>query len=100
MKDCKTSAPQSSVRRDGSPYDGKSNAELSQDELAIWVETRLGLKDVNRKPLRASPKSLKDAAKILSENSKQSVDVCESALKNSLLAFSLSEKTRGYRRWR
>jgi hypothetical protein len=80
----------------GSPYDGKSNVEISQDELAIWVETRLGLRDVNRKPLRASPTSLKGAAKILSEDSKQSVDACESALKNSLLAFSLSEKTRGY----
>jgi hypothetical protein len=32
----------------------------------------------------------------LSEDLKQSVDVCESALKNSLLAFSLSEKNRGY----
>jgi hypothetical protein len=38
-----------------SPYDGKSNAEISQDDLSIWVETRLGLKEVNRKPLRASP---------------------------------------------
>ncbi|MFZ1988477.1 MAG: DEAD/DEAH box helicase, partial [Alphaproteobacteria bacterium] len=77
------------------PYEGKSNSEIAQDALAIWVETRLGLKEVNRKPLRASPKSLKDAAKILSDDSKQSVDVCEAALKNSLLAFSLSEKMRG-----
>jgi len=80
----------------GSPYDGKSNAEIAQDALAIWVETRLGLKEVNRKPLRASPKSLKDAAKILSEDSAQSLDVCERALRNSLLAFSLPEKDRGY----
>lgn len=81
---------------DGSPYDGKSNLEIAQDALAIWVETRLGLKEVNRKPLRASPKSLKDAAKILSDDSAQSLDVCERALKNSLLAFSLPEKNRGY----
>jgi Lhr-like helicase len=81
---------------DGSPYDYKSNAEISQDPLAIWVETRLGLKEVNRKPVRASPKSLKDAAKILSDESAQSLDICERALKTSLLAFSLSEKNRGY----
>src|SRR5208337_4385767 len=81
---------------DGSPYDHKSNAQISQDPLAIWVETRLGLKEVNRKPVRASPKSLKDAAKILSDESGQSLDVCERALKSSLLAFSLSEKSRGY----
>jgi hypothetical protein len=81
---------------DGSPYDGKSNAEIAQDALAIWVETRLGLADVGRKPKRASPKSLKDAAKKLSEESGQSLDVCERALENSLLAFSLPEKLRGY----
>jgi hypothetical protein len=46
--------------------------------------------------LRASPKSLKDAAKILSEDSSQNFATCETALKNSLLAFSLSEKNRGY----
>lgn len=81
---------------DGSPYDGKSNAEIAQDALAIWVETRLGLEDVGRKPKRASPKSLKDAAKKLAEESGQSLDVCERALENSLLAFSLPEKLRGY----
>lgn len=81
---------------DGSPYQGKSNADIAQDALAIWVETRLGLKEVNLKPLRASPRSLKDAAKILSDDSAQSLDVCERALKNSLLAFSLAEKDRGY----
>ena len=80
----------------GAPYDGKSNAEIAKDALAIWVETRLGLKDVNHKPKRASPRSLKDAAKVLSEDSGQGLDVCENALKNSLLAFSLSEKDRGY----
>ena len=80
---------------DGSPYDGKSNADIAQDALAIWVETRLGLKEVNLKPLRASPRSLEDAAKMLSDDSAQSLDVCERALKNSLLAFSLAEKDRG-----
>lgn len=81
---------------DDSAYEGKSNAEISRDVLAIWVETRLGLREVNRKPFRASPKSLKDAAKLLSEESAQGVDICERALKNSLLAFSLPEKHRGY----
>jgi hypothetical protein len=80
----------------GSPYEGKSNAEIVQDDLAIWVETRLGLKDVHRKPGRASPRSLKDAANILSIESGQPEQICEQALRNFLLAFSLSEKLRGY----
>ena len=80
----------------GSPYEGKSNAEIAQDDLAIWVETRLGLKDVHLKPGRASPRSLKDAANILSIESGQPSQVCEQALRNCLLAFSLSEKLRGY----
>ena len=65
------------------------------DALAIWVETRLGLKEVNRKPLRASPKSLKEAAALLHDECGQSLSVCEAALKNCLLAFSLSERARG-----
>lgn len=81
---------------DGAFYHGKSNAEIAQDALAIWVETRLGLKEVNRKPLRAGPRSLKDAAGVLSQDSAQGLDVCERALKNALLAFSLPERDRGY----
>lgn len=80
----------------GSPYEGKSNAAIAQDDLAIWVETRLGLKDVHRKPGRTGPRSLKDAANILSIESGQPDQVCEQALRNCLLAFSLSEKLRGY----
>ena len=80
----------------GSPYDGKSNAQIAKDSLAIWVETRLGLEEVDRKPKRAKPLSLKNAAIKLSEESSQSLDVCERALKNSLLAFSLPEKQRGF----
>ena len=77
------------------PYDGKSNEEIALDALAIWVETRLGLKEVNRKPLRASPKSLKEAAALLHDECGQSLSICEAALKNCLLAFSLSEGARG-----
>ena len=86
-----------SVRRaaEETPYDGKSNEEIALDALAIWVETRLGLKEVNRKPLRASPKSLKEAAALLHDECGQSLSVCEAALKNCLLAFSLSEGARG-----
>ena len=80
----------------GSPYDGKSNAQIAKDSLAIWVETRLGLEEVDRKPKRAKPLSLKNAAIKLSEESSQGLDVCERALKNSLLAFSLPEKQRGF----
>ena len=46
-----------SVRRaaDETPYDGKSNEEIALDALAIWVETRLGLREVNRKPASCEP---------------------------------------------
>ena len=65
-----------SVRRaaEETPYDGRSNEEIASDALAIWVETRLGLKEVNRKPLRASPKSLKEAAALRPDRSRSPRD--------------------------
>ena len=50
----------------GAPYDGKTNAEIGGDALAIWVETRLGLKSLDSKPERASPLSISAAAERLS----------------------------------
>ncbi|MBP2277013.1 DEAD/DEAH box helicase [Sphingomonas sp. PL20] len=78
------------------PYEGKSNGEIARDDLAIWVETRLGLRDVDQKPRRARSLSLKTAAVLLSGESSEAVETCELALKNALLAFSLPEKLRGY----
>ena len=66
-KDCKTSARPLSVRQTAPLMTANPTLRSLKTPLAIWVETRLGLKEVNRKPLRASPKSLKDAAKILSD---------------------------------
>ncbi len=51
----------------GKAYDGKSNAEVADDPLAIWVETRLGLSSLDSKPIRATPLSSVDAAKLLSQ---------------------------------
>ncbi len=75
-------------------YEGMSNAAIARDPLAIWVETRLGLKCVESKPRRASPQSLKEAAETLAKDSGVALEVCEKSLKSALLAFSLSEKER------
>lgn len=77
------------------PYAGQANAAIAQDALAIWVETRLGLKSLNSKPERASPLSINDAAQRLADEAKRPVELCKEALKRALLAFSLPEKDRG-----
>lgn len=79
----------------GDPYAGKPNAAIAKDALAIWVETRLGLKSPNGKPERASPLSINDASQRLADESKRPLDHCAEALKRALLAFSLPEKDRG-----
>jgi len=79
----------------GTAYAGKSNADIAQDALAIWVETRLGLKSLDSKPERASPLSIDDAARRLADEARRPLDRCVEALKHALLAFSLSEKDRG-----
>ncbi|QEX18090.1 DEAD/DEAH box helicase [Hypericibacter terrae] len=86
-----------SVKRvaQGDRYLGQSNESLKQDPLAIWVETRLGLRDLHRKPLRAHPMPLSDAAARLQKDSGALAKDCEAALKNALLAFSLTERDRG-----
>ena len=79
----------------GSPYLGLRNAELADDPLAIWIETRLGLANVDSKPIRARPRSLEEAAKALQEESGRPLDQARAALKSALLALSLREKDRG-----
>lgn len=79
----------------GNAYGKKSNAEVAQDALAIWVETRLGLKSLDSKPERASPLSISSAAERLSVEAKRPVEAAAEALKNALLAFSIPEKQRG-----
>ena len=79
----------------GNPYDGRSNASIACDDLAIWVETRLGLRYQDSKPVRATPLSITEAAALLSSESKRPETLCAAALKHALLAFSLPENERG-----
>lgn len=85
------------VRRAGSAdaYGGQTNAALAADPLATWVETRIGLKNVDRKPERATPTSLIDARRLLAADSGLAEEDCERPLKNALLEFSKSERDRG-----
>lgn len=64
------------------------------DELAIWIETRLGLRYDDSKPVRAKPQSIKEASHRLAEEAGRDEEKCATALKAALLAFSLSEKNR------
>lgn len=79
----------------GESYSGKTNADLGQDPLAIWVETRLGLKHVDHKPQRAEPQSLEAASTALVVDCGLPLETCRTALRQALLAFSLPEKERG-----
>ena len=78
----------------GNVGQGISNSTLAQDDLAVWIETRLGLKNVDHKPERASPRSLQDAAKALADNCGLSEENCAAALRNALIAFSTPEHQR------
>lgn len=80
---------------DAASFIGKSNAALAADPLAIWVETRIGLKNVERKPERGRPVSVADAADLLSKESGVAAEDCRQALRQALLAYSRSEKERG-----
>ena len=55
---------------------GKRNSEFFNDPLAIWVETRIGLKNVETKPERANPIALEEAAALLSDESGADLDTC------------------------
>ena len=73
----------------------KSNAQLATDPLAIWVETRLGLKNLLHKPARANPVSVKKALQLLAADAGlKDKELCTKALKNALLSFSTAENNR------
>ena len=74
---------------------GRRNGDLAQDEMAVWVETRIGLKNVDHKPERARPVSLERAAKALAADCGLSEDDCATALRNALIGFSTPENQRG-----
>ena len=71
------------------------NDELAGDDLAVWVETRLGLKNVDHKPERASPLSLKEAAKVLAGDCGLCEQTSAAALRHALIGFSTPENQRG-----
>ena len=74
---------------------GRTNDDLANDDLAVWIETRIGLKNVDHKPERASPVSLNEAARALAADCGLSEDACASALRNALIGFSTPENQRG-----
>ena len=73
---------------------GKRNSEFFNDPLAIWVETRIGLKNVETKPERAKPIALEQAAALLSDESGADLDTCTKALREALIGYSVPEMDR------
>jgi superfamily II DNA/RNA helicase len=73
---------------------GRTNADFFDDPLAIWVETRIGLKNSETKPERAKPVSLEDAAKALAQDCGLPEDLCAAALRETLIGYSIPEKDR------
>ena len=82
---------------DGTLGQGRTNRDLEQNALAIWIETRVGLKNVEQKPERANPIPLADAARSLAVDSGVSEEDCKTALRNALMALSTPEVNRGVR---
>ena len=73
---------------------GLKNSDFFDDPLAIWVETKIGLKNVETKPERAKPISLEDASNSLSQDSGLPVELCATALRETLIGYSIAEKDR------
>ena len=73
---------------------GLKNSDFFDNPLAIWVETKIGLKNVETKPERAKPISLEDASNSLSQDSGLPVELCATALRETLIGYSIAEKDR------
>ena len=73
---------------------GLKNSDFFDDPLAIWVETKIGLKNVETKPERAKPISLEEASNSLSQDSGLPVELCATALRETLIGYSIAEKDR------
>jgi len=73
-----------------------SNVDLAKHPLAVWVETRLGLKpsDDGSAWDRAKPRSLSEAAAELSREADRPAEACASALQTFLLEASRPENER------
>src|SRR4051794_38543013 len=80
---------------DDSIPQGLSNAALTRHPLAIWVETRLGLKEtVSGTWARAEPLRLSEAAERLALDAGRPKEVCRAALQDFLLEASRPEAER------
>ena len=73
---------------------GLKNSDFFDNPLAIWVETKIGLKNVETKPERAKPISLEEASSSLSHDSGLPVELCATALRETLIGYSIAEKDR------
>ena len=73
---------------------GLKNSDFFDDPLAIWVETKIGLKNVETKPERAKPIYLEEASNSLSQDSGLPVELCATALRETLIGYSIAEKDR------
>jgi superfamily II DNA/RNA helicase len=72
-----------------------SNADLTEQPLAIWIETRLGLdRPDGTKWVRARPRTLTEAADQLAEDANRPVGACVEAIKDLLLVAALPEHDR------
>ena len=73
-----------------------SDAALREHPLAVWVETRLGIafSDVDRRWVRARPKTVTEAVAELSDESGRSPAACRSVLREFLLVSSVPERDR------
>ena len=78
----------------GNVAHARKNTDLFDDPLAIWVETRIGLKNVESKPEREKPVSLEKAAMALSTDCGLDEATCAQALREALIGYSVPEKDR------
>ena len=99
MQSAETVKPRlaAAIRAD-TPYDA-TDAVLAAHPLAIWAETTLGIEqEPNNGPwIRATPRSLSEAAKLLARNSGVDERDCQKALKTLLLIASRTEQQRAGR---
>ena len=58
---------------------------LAAHPMSVWVELTLGLTYEDDKPCRAKPRTLADAARLLSTDSGESIDVCRAYLQQFML---------------
>ena len=72
------------------------DAALRKHPLAVWVETRLGISfcEVDRRWIRAKPKTMTEAVDELSKESGRPPADCRRALQDLLLASSVPERER------